>query len=148
VRFSPMADHGPQHHDPDSRQPLYRMIAGLAALVLAVVIVISLLAITIVNSLGGARSDGPVAPDRSLPAYWVVRHGQTYTRIAARTGLSIDQLETFNPHQDPTALVPGQHIKLRLKPPAAASQTPRATRLDRAARSDIRLDRRQDRPQP
>ncbi|MEA2184835.1 MAG: hypothetical protein QOK16_2474 [Solirubrobacteraceae bacterium] len=117
MRFSPMTDHGPQHHDPGSRRPLYRMIAGLAALVLAVVIVISLLAITIVNSLGGARSDGPVAPDRSLPAYWIVRHGQTYTTIAAKTGLSIDQLETFNPHQDPTALVPGQHIKLRLHPP-------------------------------
>ncbi|HEX8159550.1 MAG TPA: LysM peptidoglycan-binding domain-containing protein [Solirubrobacteraceae bacterium] len=112
-----MIDHVPQHHDPGSRRPLYRMIAGLAALLLAGVIVIALLAIAIVNSLGGSGADGPAVPDRSLPAYWLVRHGQTYSTIAAKTGLTVDQLETFNPRQDPTALVPGQHIKLRLHPP-------------------------------
>jgi LysM repeat protein len=78
--------------------------------------------VMIASSLG--RSDA--APDgaaaraaaaRRLPPYWTVRPGQTYAQIAQRTGLSVDQLETFNPYVDPTSLVPGQRIKLRLHPP-------------------------------
>jgi LysM repeat protein len=88
--------------------------AGLVAALVA-------LSVMIASSLG--RSDA--APDahpagtaaRGLPPYWTVRSGQTYAQIAERTGLSLDQLETFNPHTDPTSLVPGQRIKLRLHVP-------------------------------
>lgn len=77
--------------------------------------------VMIASSLGrsdaasdAARAD---AAARRLPPYWTVRPGQTYAQIAQRTGLSIDQLETFNPHADPASLVPGQRIKLRPHPP-------------------------------
>jgi LysM repeat protein len=56
---------------------------------------------------------------RDLPAYWTVREGQTFTSIAQRTGLSVDQLQSFNPQTDPASLVPGQRIKLRMRTPAA-----------------------------
>jgi LysM repeat protein len=89
--------------------------AGLAAALVAVSVMIA-------SSLGrsdassdGARADAAAA--RRLPPYWTVRLGQTYAQIARRTGLSIDQLETFNPYVDPTSLVPGQRIKLRLHAP-------------------------------
>jgi LysM repeat protein len=55
-----------------------------------------------------------------LPPYWTVKAGQTYSRIAERTGLSIDQLEAFNPRVNPGTLVPGQKIKLREHVPAPA----------------------------
>jgi LysM repeat protein len=58
-----------------------------------------------------------VAP-RNLPPYWTVRKGQTFSSIAQRTGLSVDELQTFNPRIDPASLVPGQRIKLRLRPAA------------------------------
>jgi LysM repeat protein len=48
-----------------------------------------------------------------LPPYWTVKGGQTYAQIAEKTGLSIDQLVTFNPRVNPSALLPGQKIKLR-----------------------------------
>jgi LysM repeat protein len=59
-----------------------------------------------------------------LPPYWTVQAGQTYSQIAERTGLSIDQLETFNPRVNPGSLVPGQKIKLREHVPRPARQPP------------------------
>ncbi len=60
-----------------------------------------------------APNDATAAEIAKLPAYWTVKTGQTYSQIAERTGLSIDQLETFNPRVNPQALRPGQRIKLR-----------------------------------
>ncbi|MDX6718395.1 MAG: hypothetical protein QOJ63_649 [Solirubrobacteraceae bacterium] len=100
--------------------PRRLLLWGLAAVGLVVVLVT--LSLMIAASLG--RSDA--APDaerasaaaaRRLPPYWTVKAGETYAQIAQRTGLSIDLLETFNPYTDPTSLVPGQRIKLRLHPP-------------------------------
>lgn len=89
-----------------------------AALVVALVAV----GVMIASSLGrsdasqdSARGAGAVA--RRLPPFWTVRSGQTYAQIARRTGLSIDQLETFNPSIDPASLVPGQRVKLHLHLP-------------------------------
>lgn len=115
-----MVAHGPSL-DPSGVQRRNRLLlwclvpAGLVAMLVAVSLMIA-------SSLG--RSDA--APDaarasaaaaRRLPPYWTVRAGETYAEIAQRTGLSIDLLETFNPYVDPTSLVPGQRIKLRLHPP-------------------------------
>jgi LysM repeat protein len=90
----------------------------------AVGIVVLLVAVSLMvaSSLGrsDAASDAARASEaaaRRLPPYWTVRAGETYAQIAQRTGLSIDLLETFNPYTDPTSLVPGQRIKLRLHPP-------------------------------
>jgi LysM repeat protein len=53
-----------------------------------------------------------------LPPYWTVHPGDTFTIIAKRTGLTVAQLETFNPNIDPIGLVPGQRLNLWQHPPA------------------------------
>lgn len=96
----------------DARQ-LYLIAAAIVALFVTMLIVI-------VASISGGpstSSDAAQAADRPLPPYWIVREGQSYETIAAKTGLSVEDLETFNPHQDPRSLVPGQAIKLRLRTP-------------------------------
>ena len=58
------------------------------------------------------------AISRRLPSYWTVRPGDTFTQISEKTGLTIGQLEAFNPNTDPGALIPGQRLNLGLHPPA------------------------------
>ena len=53
----------------------------------------------------------------NLPPYWTIKAGDTYSKIAAKTGLTIEQLETFNPRTNPATLRPGERIKLRAKVP-------------------------------
>ncbi len=90
---------------------------------LGVIVVFAVIGIALVSTLGGSgnvAADAATAPDRNLPVYWTVKAGDTYTRIAQKTGLTLDQLETFNPDTNPTTIAPGQRIKLRLKVPKAA----------------------------
>jgi LysM repeat protein len=54
---------------------------------------------------------------RRPPPYWTVRPGDTLMEIAARTGVSVAQLQAFNPDVNPLGLVPGQRLKLWLHPP-------------------------------
>ena len=61
---------------------------------------------------------------RRSPAYWTVRSGDTFTQISEKTGLTIAQLEAFNPNTDPEALVPGQRLNLRPQPPAPQRPRP------------------------
>ena len=49
--------------------------------------------------------------------YWIVRPGNTYAEIAAKTGLTVAQLEAFNPNVDPLSLIPGQRLNLWRHPP-------------------------------
>jgi LysM repeat protein len=60
-----------------------------------------------------APDEASAAEIAKLPPYWTVKANQTYSQIAAETGLSIDQLETFNPRVNPASLLPGQKVKLR-----------------------------------
>ncbi|HEV7804635.1 MAG TPA: LysM peptidoglycan-binding domain-containing protein [Solirubrobacteraceae bacterium] len=71
------------------------------------------------SGAGGSGEAGPVAEaaTRKLPPYWTVKAGDTYSHIAEKTGLTIDDLETFNPTTDPTTIAPGQLLKLRLHVP-------------------------------
>lgn len=55
---------------------------------------------------------------RRLPVYWTVRPGDTFTEIARKTGLTVAELEAFNPNVDPVGISPGQRLKLRLHVPA------------------------------
>jgi LysM repeat protein len=64
---------------------------------------------------GGARASH--AAVRRPPPYWIVQPGDTFMEIAAKTGVSVAQLEAFNPDVDPLGLVPGQRLKLWLHPP-------------------------------
>jgi LysM repeat protein len=101
---------------PRGRIPRYLAPAALAILLTAVIIVV----VTSAGSSGthSSSANSPHATVRSLPAYWTVRPGDTYAQIAQKTGLTIDQLEAFNPHTDPLRLLPGQRLNLWLHPPA------------------------------
>ena len=87
-------------------------------------LVVALLAVGFVTvvSLSGAGGDSDATPvakaaTRNLRPYWKVKAGDTYSHIAAKTGLSIDDLLTFNPRVDPATIYPGQRLKLRLHVP-------------------------------
>ena len=100
---------GGRHDDP--RLLHYVLPVGLGALVVAMIVAIA-------ATLGG--SDAAPSADavtRRLPPYWTVHPGESYSVIAEKTGLSVDQLETFNPYTNPSTIVPGQRLKLRLHPP-------------------------------
>ena len=97
------------------RLPRYLVPAAIVALIAAVII-------AIVTALGGSNTtsrptSSRAAVARKLPPYWTVRPGQTYSQIAAKTGLSVDQLERLNPATDPYGLVPGQRLRLRVYSP-------------------------------
>jgi len=55
---------------------------------------------------------------KTLPTYWTVHTGETFSLIAERTGLSVEQIEDLNPYTDPGTLAVGQQIRLRAAPPA------------------------------
>lgn len=100
---------GVRHDDPVD--PHYVIPAVLAALVVAVVAGLAI-------SLGGGASDRlATGATRTLPAYWTVHRGDSYSVIARRTGLTVDDLETFNPYTNPATIRPGQRLKLRLDVP-------------------------------
>jgi LysM repeat protein len=101
---------GGRHDDP--RLLRYVLPVGLGALVIALLVAV---VVTLVST-GPAPSASDGIP-RKLPPYWTVHEGESYSVIAQKTGLSVDQLETFNPYTNPSTIVPGQRLKLRLHPP-------------------------------
>jgi LysM repeat protein len=58
----------------------------------------------------------PAAQHR-LPPYWTVRPGDSLAEIATKTGLTVDQLQAFNPTVNPLALTPGVRLNLWQHPP-------------------------------
>jgi LysM repeat protein len=90
--------------------PHYVIPAILAALFVAILA-------AVVISLSGGGDPRAAAATRQLPVYWTVHAGESYSQIAQKTGLSVDQLETFNPYTNPATIVPGQRLKLRLHVP-------------------------------
>ena len=102
--------------DPDERRSIVYLVAtGLVVLLLAIVIVAA-------TTLTGAESATSAEQARAeklskLPVYWKVHTGDTYVSIAKKTGLTVEELETFNPKVNPATIRPGQRLKLRLKVP-------------------------------
>ncbi len=47
------------------------------------------------------------------PKIYIVKVGDTLGGIAAKTGVSLSQIQTLNPAVDPNSMVAGQRIKLR-----------------------------------
>lgn len=97
------------------------LTAALAGVIAAVFLIVT-----------SALNDGKPVPDarshrsagrpshaavRRLPPYWTVRPGDTYGEIAAKTGLTVAQLEAFNPGVGALALQPGQRLNLWRQPP-------------------------------
>jgi LysM repeat protein len=107
---------------PRGRIPRYLAPAALAILLGAVIVVV----LTSAGS-SGTHSSSASAPPRdgpSPPSLLDVRPGDTYGQISEKTGLSLDQLEAFNPQTDPNNLLPGQRLKLSLHPPAPPPKPP------------------------
>ena len=101
--------------DDDRRNLVYLVAVGLVVLLLAIVVVAA-------TTLTGAESATTAERARAeklakLPVYWKVHTGDTYVSIARKTGLTVEELETFNPKVNPGAIRPGQRLKLRLKVP-------------------------------
>jgi hypothetical protein len=86
---------------------------ALAAVVGAIVMVVMIAP----ASSGPQRrpAHSPTTPVLHLPPYLTVRPGDTSTKIAERTGLTIAQLETFNlnPRLKPSTLQPGDLVTLQ-----------------------------------
>jgi LysM repeat protein len=53
------------------------------------------------------------AARRNVPRTWTVGAGDTYSSIAAKTGVPVYDIAAFNPNVNPDLLRPGQHLKLR-----------------------------------
>lgn len=80
--------------------------------VVAGFLTVGLLAVSALNGLGKDPPPAGAAVDGKAALLWTVRAGDTFSSIAAQSGLSIDQLQAFNPRTDPAELVPGQRVKL------------------------------------
>jgi LysM repeat protein len=92
----------------------------LAPLVLAIAAAAVTVVVISAPDLAGHGRRGASASHvavRRPPPYWIVRPGDTLMEIAVKTGVSVAQLQAFNPDVDPLALVPGQRLKLWLNPP-------------------------------
>jgi LysM repeat protein len=107
------------HGAPAARRPgriLARLLVPLLLLGVAAAVVIIIGSPPGFLRNSGARAPLPAA-HRRLPPYWTVRPGDSFAVIAARTGLSTDQLQAYNPNVDPLALTPGARLNLWQHPP-------------------------------
>ena len=50
---------------------------------------------------------------RAVPKFWTVRQGETYSSIAAQTGVPVYDIAAYNPSVNPDTLSPGRRLKLR-----------------------------------
>jgi LysM repeat protein len=57
------------------------------------------------------------ASARKLPPYWTVAPGDTLAQTSYKTGLTVGQLEAYNPKVDPQSLIVGDRLNLWAHPP-------------------------------
>ena len=95
-----------------------RLLAPLALLAVAgaIILIVHSPPGFLKNTTTGTHVAHPAAR-RRVPPYWRVRPGDTFAAIAAKTGLSIDQLQAYNPTVDSLALTPGERLNLWQHPP-------------------------------
>lgn len=98
-----------------------------AVLVLLVVLLVATAVIAATTLTGsdvapsaGAATEKP----RKLPVYYKVRSGDSYQSIARKTGLTVQELETFNPYVNPDTIQPGQRLQLRARVPRGKAKAP------------------------
>lgn len=101
--------------DDNRRYVALAIFVGLVAL-LGTIVVVTITSLRADDDPAGAAGQRQ-APRDDLPVYWTVKRGDTYVGIAEKTGLTVDDLETFNPRTDPSTIQPGQRLKLRAKVP-------------------------------
>lgn len=102
----------------------WHYLAPLALIVLSAAVIGVIL--TIPGRSYSHQRTGTVAhaATRRLPPYWVVRPNDTLSEISVKTGLSINQLEAFNPQADPNNLLPGERLNLWQHPPVPRPPPP------------------------
>jgi LysM repeat protein len=93
-------------------------LAAVLALVVAFVVIVVLVA----SSLGGGGSgqssahrggQGGATFGRSGRQTYVVKPGDTFSRIAHKVGISVERLQRLNPKIDQFTLQSGDRVKLR-----------------------------------
>jgi LysM repeat protein len=62
---------------------------------------------------GGASSASTPAKAARPKRWYVIQSGDTLGAIAGRFGATVDSLLRLNPGVQPTALTPGQHIRIQ-----------------------------------
>lgn len=104
----------------------YLVIGGVGIVVCAIVVACAMvvLAVTSAGDQDPRAMEQRAAALRKLPDYWTVRRGDTYVLIAHRTGLTVDELQTFNPRVNPSVIKAGQRLKLRAKVAPAEPRPP------------------------
>jgi LysM repeat protein len=99
------------------RSGISRLLAPAALAVLLGAIIVVVVTSAGPSSTHSLSTTSTTATIHGLAPYWTVHPGDTYARISEKTGLSIAQLEAFNPDTDPNNLLPGQRLNLWLHPP-------------------------------
>lgn len=109
------------HRAPAARRPgriVARLLAPLLLLgVAAAIVLIVRSPPAFLRTTGAGPQATRATVHRRLPPYWTVRAGNSFAVIAAKTGLTMDQLQAYNPNVDPLALTPGQRLNLWQHPP-------------------------------
>jgi LysM repeat protein len=100
-----------------SRGGVSRYLAPLVLAVAAAAVVVVVLSAPDLGGRGRGHARASHVAVHTPPPYWIVQPGDTLSEIAAKTGVSVAQLQAFNPDVDPLGLVPGQRLKLWLHPP-------------------------------
>lgn len=110
---------------PDERRTAWVLVGGLGLLFLVFVVILA------TASGDGGGGQAKAAPAKKLPVYYTIKPGDSYVRISEKTGLTIEQLETFNPYVNPSSLIAGQRLKLRAKvpPPPPKKKGPKYWRV-------------------
>lgn len=90
-------------------------VLALAAAVVAVFLVVSSGVDDEPSKKGGKQhqaKQGEKPPPTTAKTY-EVKPGDTMTRIAYKTGITVQELKALNPESDPLALIAGEILKLR-----------------------------------
>jgi LysM repeat protein len=106
----------------DSPQSSNARLVAIIALAVAFIVLVVIIA----SSLGGGGGSGDNAtrtigrPKSAKPAadgsqrkIYVVKPGDTFSRIAHKVGIPVDELQTLNPNIDQFSLQSGDRVKLR-----------------------------------
>jgi len=95
---------------------------GLVLLLTAVVTVIATAPQVAANHAKPPGSTHTAVP--RIPPYWTVRPGDTFTEISQETGLTLAELQAYNPDVNPDSLYPGQRLNLWAHPPVPRPKPP------------------------
>jgi LysM repeat protein len=111
----------PQHHRSHAR-----LIAPAALLAFVLAVALIVLGSSGSDDKGERKAAAPAGKTASATttsarpakrpgksATYTVRPGDSLGRIAEKTGIEVQTLETINPSLDPQALIAGQKVKLR-----------------------------------